>query len=124
MRALKFIVFLIVVAGGAAAGWWWWRVPEVRLAAATRGPAVQAVYATGVVEPVSWAKVTPLARGRIKEMCPSCEGAAVKRAAFAEIYGMLERRIGIFGNLPMASLDKLTLQKRLGEIGRDLPESA
>jgi arsenate reductase len=55
----------------------------------------------------------------------AAEGAeAVKRAAFAEIYGMLERRIGIFGNLPMASLDKLTLQKRLGEIGRDLPESA
>jgi hypothetical protein len=31
---------------------------------------------------------------------------------------MLTQRISIFVNLPLASLDKLSLQKRLDEIGR------
>lgn len=33
-------------------------------------------------------------------------------------YRMLNNRIGIFINLPMASLDRLSLQKRLDEIGK------
>lgn len=39
-------------------------------------------------------------------------------AAFADTYRMLERRIDIFVNLPMKSIDRLSLQKRLDEIGR------
>lgn len=39
-------------------------------------------------------------------------------AAFADTYRMLERRLDIFVNLPMTSLDKLSLQQRLDEIGR------
>lgn len=39
-------------------------------------------------------------------------------AVFADTYRMLERRIDIFVNLPMTSLDHLSLQKRLDEIGR------
>lgn len=39
-------------------------------------------------------------------------------AKFREVYVQLDRRIQIFVNLPMASLDKLTLQKRLDEIGK------
>jgi arsenate reductase len=39
-------------------------------------------------------------------------------AAFAESYRMLERRIGIFAALPIAALDRLTLETRLREIGR------
>ena len=35
---------------------------------------------------------------------------------------MLNNRIGIFINLPFASLDKLTLQKRLDEIGERRPD--
>ena len=31
---------------------------------------------------------------------------------------MLEQRIGVFVNLPLISLDRLSLQKRLDEIGR------
>ena len=42
---------------------------------------------------------------------------SVKRAAFAESCRMLTNRISIFTNLPLASLDHLTLQKRLTEIG-------
>jgi hypothetical protein len=43
---------------------------------------------------------------------------AEKRAAFADAYRMLNNRISVFVNLPLASLDKLSLQKRLDEIGR------
>ncbi len=43
-------------------------------------------------------------------------------AAFADAYRMLNNRIGIFVNLPFSSLDKLTLQKRLDEIGERKPD--
>jgi len=43
---------------------------------------------------------------------------AEKRAAFADTYRMLNNRISVFVNLPLGSLDKLSLQKRLDEIGR------
>jgi RND family efflux transporter MFP subunit len=39
--------------------------PAVTTATVTRGPAVEAVYASGTVEPVFWAKVQPLGTGRI-----------------------------------------------------------
>lgn len=39
-------------------------------------------------------------------------------AAFANSYRMLNGRIDLFMNLPLASLDKLSLQRRLDEIGR------
>ena len=38
--------------------------------------------------------------------------------AFADAYRMLNQRIGIFNALPIASLDRLTLQSRLRDIGR------
>ena len=40
------------------------------------------------------------------------------RLAFADTFRMLSNRISIFVNLPMNSLDKLTLQKRLDAIGK------
>lgn len=43
---------------------------------------------------------------------------AEKRFAFADTHRMLHQRISIFVNLPLESLDKLTLQKRLDDIGR------
>lgn len=42
---------------------------------------------------------------------------AEKRLAFADTYRMLSNRISIFVNLPLTSLDRLALQKRLKEIG-------
>jgi arsenate reductase len=52
----------------------------------------------------------------------AAEGSeAAKRAAFAEAFRMLNNRISIFVNLPIASLDKLSLKKRLDEIGRAKP---
>ena len=38
--------------------------------------------------------------------------------AFADAYRMLNNRITIFLNLPMAKLDRLSLQKRLEDIGK------
>ncbi len=47
---------------------------------------------------------------------------AVKRAAFADTYRMMHQRISIFTNLPIASLDRLSLQKSLDDIGRTRDE--
>jgi protein-tyrosine-phosphatase len=53
------------------------------------------------------------------------EGSEVeRRLAFAEAYRQLNNRISVFTSLPLTSLDKLSLQKRLDEIGRKMPESA
>jgi arsenate reductase len=40
------------------------------------------------------------------------------RLAFAEAYRMLENRISIFTNLPISSMDRLTLQARIEKIGQ------
>lgn len=42
---------------------------------------------------------------------------AEKRFAFADTHRMLYQRIGIFVNLPLASLDTLALKQKLDEIG-------
>lgn len=39
-------------------------------------------------------------------------------SAFREAFLMLERRVQLFANLPVKSLDEMTLKKRLDEIGR------
>lgn len=44
--------------------------------------------------------------------------------AFADAYRMLNNRITIFLNLPLAKLDKLSLQKRLDDIGQVKPAPA
>ncbi|CCB66289.1 arsenate reductase ArsC [Hyphomicrobium sp. MC1] len=47
------------------------------------------------------------------------QGDEAQRAlAFADTYRMLNNRIGIFASLPLASLDELSLQNRLNDIGR------
>lgn len=48
---------------------------------------------------------------------------AEKHFAFAEAYRMLNSRLSIFTSLPMTSIDKLALQRRLNEIGRNLPKA-
>ncbi|MQX09602.1 arsenate reductase ArsC [Sinorhizobium fredii] len=48
---------------------------------------------------------------------------AEKHFAFDDTYRMLNNRISIFISLPMTSLDKLALQRRLNEIGRDVPKA-
>ncbi len=43
---------------------------------------------------------------------------AEKRLAFADAYRMLRNRISIFTSLPFQSLDRLSLQHKLDEIGQ------
>ena len=49
---------------------------------------------------------------------------AEKRLAFADTHRMLYQRIGIFVNLPLVSLDRLALQKKLDQIGQSTPVKA
>lgn len=47
------------------------------------------------------------------------EGDETQRAlAFADTYRMLNNRISIFTSLPVTSLDKISLQRRLDDIGK------
>lgn len=49
---------------------------------------------------------------------------AERRFAFADSFRMLTQRVSIFVNLPIASLDRLTLQRRLDDIGNPAPSPA
>ena len=49
---------------------------------------------------------------------------AVRHAAFLDAYRMLTNRISIFVNLPLASLDRLSLKASLDKIGEHLGEPA
>jgi protein-tyrosine-phosphatase len=46
-----------------------------------------------------------------------------KTLAFADTYRMLNNRISIFTSLPLSSLDELSLQKQLDDIGRSRADS-
>jgi protein-tyrosine-phosphatase len=48
---------------------------------------------------------------------------AMRRLAFADAYGQLEKRISIFASLPLDSLDRLSLQRHLDDVGRRHSES-
>jgi len=77
---LRHIVLLFLILAVAAAGWWlrYGRGAAVTTVDATRGTAVEIVYATGAVEPVRWAKVASLIRERIVDLC-YCEGKTVAK---------------------------------------------
>ncbi|MBM3557795.1 MAG: efflux RND transporter periplasmic adaptor subunit [Alphaproteobacteria bacterium] len=64
---MRLLIALLLLTGSIAGGWFWWesRGITVSIATPTRGPAVEAVYATGVIEPVRWAKVGPVTNGRV-----------------------------------------------------------
>jgi RND family efflux transporter MFP subunit len=51
--------------------------PLVSTSIASLAPVSEAVYGTGIVEPERWAKVMPLQRRRLVELC-KCEGQVVK----------------------------------------------
>lgn len=48
---------------------------------------------------------------------------AEKRLAFSDTMRMLNNRISIFVSLPMKSLDRLSLQRRLDEIGKTMAQA-
>ncbi|WP_269583643.1 efflux RND transporter periplasmic adaptor subunit [Roseibium sp. Sym1] len=79
MRLLKYLVLVLVLVA-AIGGWSWWtaRPGKVDVVAPYRGRAAEVVYATAVVEPVRWAKVTSIIRERIVTLC-NCEGMEVTK---------------------------------------------
>lgn len=79
MRFMRYIVGLaVLVAVAGIALWYIWRPSPVSVVTPTRGDAAEIVYASGVVEPRTWAKVTPVVRERIVEQC-NCEGSKVAK---------------------------------------------
>ena len=53
------------------------------------------------------------------------EGTPAETGAFyAEVFGQIQRRLEIFVSLPFSSLDRLSLQKRVDEIGSKTPAEA
>ncbi|WP_181703590.1 efflux RND transporter periplasmic adaptor subunit [Chthonobacter albigriseus] len=76
-RTTVVILILILLAAAGAAGWIYSRPLTVTTQLARHGDAAELVYATGVVEPKRWAKVTSLVRERIMEVC-DCEGETVQ----------------------------------------------
>ncbi|MGK9166885.1 efflux RND transporter periplasmic adaptor subunit [Inquilinus limosus] len=78
VRILAVALVLVLIAGGAY--WLFARPAPVATVAPQRGEAAQIVYATGVIEPRVWAKVTPLIRERIVSLC-DCEGKPIELGA-------------------------------------------
>ena len=102
MTFVRIVMLIAALLAAAGAGYWFLLRPTaVTTVAPARGNAAEIVYATGVIEPRTWAKVTPLTRERIVSLC-NCEGATVAagtelarlddreaRAALAELQARL-----------------------------------
>jgi RND family efflux transporter MFP subunit len=98
MSLRRLLLILVIIAAAGAGGWFWFDRPvQVAIATATRGPAVQAVYATGVVEPLHWAKVGSLTTGRLAAIYAR-DGAGLKEGQ------------------PLARLDDREATARLAEL--------
>jgi RND family efflux transporter MFP subunit len=77
-RPLGIAALLITAIGGGYYAYVNLLNPEaVTTSIAIQAPVSEAVYGTGTVEPERWAKVLPLQRRRLLELC-SCEGQYVK----------------------------------------------
>ncbi|MBO6719369.1 MAG: efflux RND transporter periplasmic adaptor subunit [Rhizobiaceae bacterium] len=111
---MRILILLVAAAAIAAGGYWYFTRPaEVSVVTPTRGDAAEIVYAAGVIEPRTWAKVTALVRERITWVC-NCEGEPVSegdelaklddteaRAALAELKARQE--------LALAERDRIAL---------------
>ncbi len=79
-KTLRAVAVLTVVLGlgGGAYYFYYGRPPLVKVGTATLAPVSEFVYGSGIVEPVQWAKVVPVQRRRLVQMC-RCEGSMVKQ---------------------------------------------
>ena len=73
--------------------------------------------AAGEACPV-WPGQPMTAHWGVSDPAEATGNAAEIALAFKDTYRMLERRISIFVSLPLRSLDQLSLQSKLREIGR------
>jgi RND family efflux transporter MFP subunit len=73
------LALLAILALAGIGAWFLAHQPiSVAVAVPTKGPAVEAIYATGTVEPVTWVKVGPTIPGRIESLA-CVEGTSVKQ---------------------------------------------
>src|ERR1700755_3299232 len=81
MKVIRSLALLIVLIAAGGGGYYAWtnviHVQTVATAIAAQAPVSEAIYGTGTVEPERWAKVVPLQRRRLVELC-KCEGQVVK----------------------------------------------
>ncbi|MEH2504778.1 RND family efflux transporter MFP subunit [Bradyrhizobium sp. AZCC 1578] len=84
------------------------RAPLVTTSIAGLAPVSEAVYGTGTVEPERWAKVVPLQRRRLVELC-RCEGQVVKAGQVLGRQDDAEER---------SALDQMEINR--GQLERDL----
>jgi RND family efflux transporter MFP subunit len=82
--------------------------PLVTTGIASLAPVSEAVYGTGIVEPERWAKVVPLQRRRLVELC-KCEGQVVKAGQVLGRQDDAEER---------SALDQMEINR--GQLERDL----
>lgn len=75
---LRTLTTALAILAAAALWWLWARGPLVKVTPVVSGDAAAVVYATGIVEPVLWAKVAAPQRKRIAEIC-HCEGKHVTK---------------------------------------------
>jgi RND family efflux transporter MFP subunit len=79
LTRILLVAILLIAAGGG--GYYAWtnfiHLETVTTAIAAQAPVSEAIYGTGTVEPARWAKVVPLQRRRLVDLC-SCEGQQVK----------------------------------------------
>lgn len=78
MKLFRLVGLGLVIVAAALAASWFWLPASVTTVTVTRGSAAEVIYATGVVEPERWAKVVPLQRERVVELC-YCEGQSVEK---------------------------------------------
>src|SRR3974390_2718433 len=75
--SLRPLLALALAAGLVAAGWWFTLPRTVTVVKAVRGPAIQAVYATGTVEATVTIRVAAQVAGRLFKLVAG-EGQRVK----------------------------------------------
>ncbi|TGQ47809.1 MULTISPECIES: efflux RND transporter periplasmic adaptor subunit [unclassified Mesorhizobium] len=76
MRLTRWIIGIALVAAAGFIAWYLWQPAKVSVVTLRHGDAAEIVYASGSVEPRTWAKVAPVVRERIVWQC-NCEGARV-----------------------------------------------
>jgi RND family efflux transporter MFP subunit len=77
-RGSLLVLIALVAAGGAGLAWWRWHPVFVDVVQPTRGTAIDAVYATGTVEPTVAVPIAPRVAGRLVSLKVD-EGARVRK---------------------------------------------
>ena len=112
MKLQQLVATGVLAIAAAGAGYYGYTLcfdpPLVTTSIASVAPVSEAVYGTGTVEPERWAKVVPLQRRRLVELC-RCEGQVVKCGQILGRQDDAEER---------SALDQMEINR--GQLERDL----